>query len=43
MPNATTWLIARDIGQRAEHDVRTLGHVTSSFIAERMRRLSTLL
>jgi hypothetical protein len=37
------WLIARDVGQRAEHDVRTLGHTVSSFIAERMHRLSTLL
>jgi hypothetical protein len=42
-PNAATWLIARDVGQRAEHDVRALGHAASAFITERMRRLSTLL
>jgi hypothetical protein len=42
-PNATTWLIAHDVGQRAEHDVRALGRAASAFIAERTRRLSTLL
>jgi hypothetical protein len=42
-PDATTWLVARDISQRAEPDVRPLGHADSAFIAERMRRLSTLL
>jgi hypothetical protein len=42
-PNAATWLIARDVGQRAEHDVGTLGRTASAFIAERMRRLSTLM
>jgi hypothetical protein len=42
-PNAATWLIAHDVGQWAEHDVGTLGRVASAFIAERMRRLSTLL
>jgi hypothetical protein len=42
-PNAATWLIARDVGQRAEHDVGTLDGAASAFIAERMRRLSTLL
>jgi hypothetical protein len=36
--NATTWLIDRDVGQWAEHDVRALGR---AFIAERTRRLST--
>jgi hypothetical protein len=41
--NATTWLIVRDVGQRAEHDVRALGRAASAFIAERTRRLSTLL
>jgi hypothetical protein len=41
--NAATWLIVRDIGQRAEHDVRALGRATSAFIAETTRRLSTLL
>jgi hypothetical protein len=41
--NAATWLIVRDVGQRAEHDVRALGRTTSAFIAERTHRLSTLL
>jgi hypothetical protein len=41
--NAATWLIVRDIGQRVEHDVRALGRTASAFIAERTRRLSTLL
>jgi hypothetical protein len=41
--NAATWLIVRDVGQRAEHDVRALGRVASAFIAERTRRLPTLL
>jgi hypothetical protein len=31
------------VGQRAGHDVRTLGRVVSAFIAERMRHLSTLM
>jgi hypothetical protein len=42
-PNAATWLIARDVGQRTEHDVRALDRVASAFITERMHRLSTLL
>jgi hypothetical protein len=42
-PNATTWLVARDISQRAEPDVRPLGRTVSTFIVERTRRLSTLL
>jgi hypothetical protein len=42
-PDAATWLVARDISQRAEPDVRPLGRVVSAFIAERTRRLSTLL
>jgi hypothetical protein len=41
--NAATWLIVRDVGQRAEHDVRALGRATSAFIAEKTRHLSTLL
>jgi hypothetical protein len=41
--NAATWLIVRDVGQRAEHDVRALGRAASAFIAERTRRLPTLL
>jgi hypothetical protein len=42
-PDAATWLVARDISQRAEPDVRPLGHAVSAFIAERTCRLSTLL
>jgi hypothetical protein len=42
-PDAATWLVARDISQRAEPDVRPLGRVASAFIAERTRRLPTLL
>jgi hypothetical protein len=42
-PGAATWLVARDVSQRAEPDVRPLGRAVSSFIAERMRRLSTLM
>jgi hypothetical protein len=42
-PDAATWLVARDVSQRAEPDVRSLGCAVSTFIAERTRRLSTLL
>jgi hypothetical protein len=42
-PAAATWLVARDISQRAEPDVRPLGRTISAFIAERTCRLSTLL
>jgi hypothetical protein len=42
-PDAATWLVARDISQRAEPDVRPLGRTVSTLIAERTRRLSTLL
>ncbi len=42
-PDAATWLVARDISQRAEPDVRPLGRAISAFIVERTRRLSTLL
>jgi hypothetical protein len=42
-PNAPTWLIARDISQRAGPDVRPLDRADSAFITERTRRLSTLL
>jgi hypothetical protein len=38
-----TWLVARDISQRAEPDVRPLDRTDSAFITERTRRLSTLL
>jgi hypothetical protein len=34
---------SRDVSQRAEPDVRPLGHAVSTFIMERTRRLSTLL
>jgi hypothetical protein len=42
-PNAATWPIARDVSQRAEPDVRPLGHAISAFIVENTRRLSALL
>jgi hypothetical protein len=42
-PDAATWPIARDVSQRVEPDVRPLGHEISTFIAEKMRRLSALL
>jgi hypothetical protein len=42
-PDAATWLVARDVSQRAETNVRPLGHAVSAFIAERTRCLSTLL
>ena len=42
-PDAATWPTAHDVSQRAEPDVRPLGRVVSAFIAERTRRLSTLL
>jgi hypothetical protein len=42
-PEAATWLVARDISQRAEPDVRPLGRAVSAFFAKRTRRLSTLL
>jgi hypothetical protein len=42
-PDAAAWPIARDVSQRAEPDIRPLGHATSAFIAEEMRRLSILL
>jgi hypothetical protein len=42
-PDAATWLVARDISQRAGHDIRALSRAPSAFIAERTHRLSTLL
>jgi hypothetical protein len=42
-PDAATWPIAHDVSQRAEPDVRPLGHTISTFIAEKTHRLSTLL
>jgi hypothetical protein len=41
--DAATWLVARGIRQRAEPDVRPLGRAVSALIAERTRRMSTLL
>jgi hypothetical protein len=42
-PDAATWLVAHDISQWAEPDVRPLDHVDSAFITERTRHLPTLL
>jgi hypothetical protein len=42
-PVVVAWLVARDISQRAEPDVRPLSRAVSAFIAERTRRLPTLL
>jgi hypothetical protein len=42
-PAAVAWLVARDISQRAGPDIRPLGRAVSALIAERTRRLSTLL
>jgi hypothetical protein len=42
-PDAATWLVARDVSQRAEPDVRPLGRAVSAFITERKCRMSTLL
>ena len=42
-PDAATWLVARDVSQWAEPEIRPLGHAVFAFIAERTRRLSTLL
>jgi hypothetical protein len=35
--DAATWLVARDVSQRAEPDVRPLGRAVSAFITERTR------
>jgi hypothetical protein len=42
-PDADMWLVACDVSQRAEHDVRPLGRAVAAFIAGRTRRLSTML
>jgi hypothetical protein len=42
-PDAAMWLVARDVSQRAEPEVRPLGRAVSKFIAGRTRHLSTLL
>jgi hypothetical protein len=39
-PDAATWHAARDVSQRAEPDVRPLGYATSTFSADKARRLS---
>jgi hypothetical protein len=38
--DAATRPTARDISQRAEPDIRPLGHVVSAFITDRTRRLT---
>jgi hypothetical protein len=38
-PDAATWHGARDVSQRAEPDIRPLGHAASAFIADKARRL----
>jgi hypothetical protein len=42
-PAAATWLVARDVSQWTEPDVRPLSRAVSAFIVERTRCLSTLL
>jgi hypothetical protein len=42
-PDAATWLVAHDVSQQAEPDVRPLCHAVSAFIAEGMCHLSILL
>jgi hypothetical protein len=42
-PDVVAWPIARDVSQRAEPDVRPMGHAISTFIAEKTCRLSALL
>jgi hypothetical protein len=37
------WLVAHDVSQQAEPDIRPLGRAVSAFIAERTRRLFALL
>jgi hypothetical protein len=39
-PDAATWPTARDVSQRAEPDIRPLGHAASAFIVDKARRLS---
>jgi hypothetical protein len=41
--DVATWLVARDVSQRAKPDVRPLGRAVSAFIVERTRCLSNLL
>jgi hypothetical protein len=39
-PDAAAWPVARDVSQRADTDVRLLGHASSAFIADKTRRLT---
>ena len=39
-PDVATWLVARDVSQRAEPDIRPMGRASSAFIADKARRLS---
>jgi hypothetical protein len=39
-PDAATWPTTRDVSQRAEPDVRSLGRAASAFITDKARRLS---
>jgi hypothetical protein len=39
-PDATVWPTARDVSQRAEPDVRHLGYTASTFIEDKVCRLS---
>jgi hypothetical protein len=39
-PDAATWLVAREVSQRAKPNVRLIGRAVSAFILERTRRLS---
>jgi hypothetical protein len=39
-PDAAAWPTARDVSQRAEPDVRLLGHASSTFITDKMRHLT---
>jgi hypothetical protein len=41
-PGAATWPATCDVGRRAEPNVRPRGHAISAFIAEIVRRLTTL-
>jgi hypothetical protein len=41
--NAAIWLIVRDVGRWAKHDVRALGRARPPHLLRRTRRLTTLL
>jgi hypothetical protein len=40
IPDAATWPTARDVNQRAEPNVRPLGHAAAAFIVDKARRMS---